>query len=115
MFNYFYLPIAHTVTSIYVCNIPNNISVISVCALIEIPYNVKPTNALRLFIYFIIHLCSIQVLLMFSNSLKMIKAYRNMSKSLRKYIVLTLEHLLVRLCEQLAKLVSEPRNFPMQV
>ena len=70
-----------------------------------------------LFIYLIIHLGSIYALSMFSNSLKMIKAYRNMShlqQTVCKNTVLTLVDLLVRLCEQLAKFVSEPRIFPTQ-
>ena len=52
---------------------------------------------------------------MFSYSLKMVKACRNMS-ALRKIVcknaVLTLVPLFVRLCEKLAKFVSEPTNFP---
>ena len=70
-----------------------------------------------LFIYLIIHLYFIYALLLFSNSLKMIKAYRNMSELqqiLCQNVVLTLVHLLFLLCEHVAKFVSEPRIFPTQ-
>ena len=74
---YFYL----MDTSIYIYYITSNTNVIHICALIKIPYNIKAKNKLMLFIYFLlIHLCSIYALLLFSNSLKMIKAYRNTSE-----------------------------------
>jgi len=71
-----------------------------------------------LFIYLIIHLYFIYALLLFSNSLKMIKAHRNMSELwhiLCKSVVLTLVYLLFQFCEHMANFVSEPRTFPTQV
>jgi hypothetical protein len=102
------LPITRTVASIHIYNITSNINVIHVCALIKNSYNVKPTNTLMLLIYLTIHLYSIYAVLLFSNFLKMIKTYRNMSELQQivcKNTVTTLVHLLVRLCKQLAKSV----------
>jgi hypothetical protein len=76
-----YVGITRTVTSIYIYNFTSNINVIHACALIKNSYNVNRTNIIMLFMYLFNNASmSLYDLLVFSNSLKMIKAYRNMSE-----------------------------------